>query len=178
MARLREYLPQLFTHTLCRKFREEQGRVAERLPRVGVDVQDEMSGEPERPQNPQVILRETLARLTDGAQQGVAQIIEAVVRIAQLAAQRMPGNGVEREIPAGQIFLDRVRELNDGMPAERFDVAPECGDLVHHAIAGEHADGPVLDADWHCSFEYFAHFGRLRARGEVPIRDPVTEQGI
>ena len=76
-----------------------------------------------------------------GGQAPPLQVGGAVEGVAQLAGQRVPRDGVEREVAPRQILINGMRELDDGVAAERLDIAPERRDLVHHTVGGDHADG-------------------------------------
>ena len=57
----------------------------------------------------------------------------------------MIGDGVDGEVAAGEILLQRHAVGHDRMAAIGRDVAPEGGHFVQHPVAVEHADRAVLD---------------------------------
>ncbi len=61
----------------------------------------------------------------------------------------MVGNGVDREIPPGQVVHERHAEFHHRMTPVRLNVLPERRDLVRPVGGIEHRDGAVLDADRH-----------------------------
>jgi hypothetical protein len=96
----------------------------------------------------------------------------------QHVADRVPRDGVEREVATSQVVVDFPRELDDGVPAERLDVATERRDLVHDTVGRQHADRAVLDADGHRAAEDAAHLLGSRARRQVPVVREAAEECV
>jgi len=51
----------------------------------------------------------------------------------------------DREVPAGQVFLEGLSEFHQRLPAQGQDVLAEGGDLQQGALPGEDPDRAVLD---------------------------------
>ena len=71
----------------------------------------------------------------------------SVERVAPLVAEGMVGDGVDGEVPAGQILVQRDAIVHHRMAAVGDDVAAKRGHLVQHAPPVQHADRAVLLAD-------------------------------
>ena len=80
----------------------------------------------------------------------------------------MPGDGVDGEVPASQIFIDVIGELHGGSATESLDVSPKGGDLVH-AFPRNDPHRPVLHADGHDPAEHRPHLLRTGAGGQIPV---------
>src|SRR5690606_6491302 len=122
-----------------------------------------------RAQHAQIVLGEALVRRADRAQPACTQVLQAREGVEQLAAQRMPRQGIAREVAPREVLDDGVRELDHGMAPRRLDVAAKRRDFVEYAVPAEHADRAVLDADRHGAAEQAPHLRRARTRREVPI---------
>src|SRR5690606_10030348 len=149
--------------------RQLRRRGDERVPGRWIDRQPEVPGEAERPEHTQVVLRKTLRRCADRPQAPRAQVLEPEVRVAQLLGERVPSQRVAGEIAAGEVLLDGVGELDDGVPAEGLEVAPERGHLVEDAITPEDADRAVFDPDRDGTAEEAAYLVRSRSGRQVPV---------
>jgi len=104
----------------------------------------ESTGEPEGSENPKVIFGKPFLRDPDSAKDPRFQILPARERILELFPDRVPGHGVHREIPSGQIFLKGIGELDHGVAARGLHIFPEGRDLQEGSIPGEDPHRPVL----------------------------------
>jgi hypothetical protein len=93
------------------------------------------------------------ARRADRAQHATLQVGRAAVRVAQLVADGVPGDRVDREVAPLQVLRQRVGEPHAGAAAEGLHIATEGRDLVHPAAPRQHSDSAVLDADRHGAAE-------------------------
>ena len=146
-------------------------------PRLEVEV--ELRGEADRPQEPQAVLGEAFHRIADGAQDASLEVGEPAGRVGEPAVERIPGEGVDGEITPDQVVLEVVGELN-------LVRAPR---VAVEAVAAKGRDlvGGVLMEDSDRA-EARSQFERAREErpgplgskigGEVPVRDPAPEQEI
>ena len=100
------------------------------------------------------------------------------MRVAPLVPQRVIGDGVDGEVAAGEILVERSAVLDHGMAPVGADVAPEGGDLVHHVRPVDHADRAVLHPDRRGAPEEPLHILRPRRGGEVEIGVRIAEEGV
>ena len=106
------------------------------------------------------------------------KIAKTVEGIEKLFAQRVPGDGVDREVPAGQILLHPVCELHHRPPSEGLHVPAEGGDLDEIPGPGEDAHGAVLDTDGHGAPEEALNLIGTGPSGQVPVPRLDTEKGV
>ena len=92
------------------------------------------------------------------------EVVPPAERVAPLVPQRMVGDGVDGEVAAGEILVQRDAVGHDGVAAVGGDVAAEGGHLVQHAPAVEHADGAVLLAHRRRAAEQRGHLCRRAPR--------------
>jgi hypothetical protein len=90
----------------------------------------------------------------------------------------MPGEGIEREVPAGEILFDGLGKLHDGTSAKRLDIASERRHLVERSVLRKDADRSVIHANGHRPTEGRHDFLRMRSRREVPVVCGPTEQDV
>src|SRR5690606_35668914 len=177
-GRLPQDLPELLTDPLGREARQLRHRRNERTPRRPFDLEDEVPGEAECTQDPQVVLGKTVRGVPDGPEPAGPEVLQPQERVADLARERVPGQRVAGEVAPREVFLDRIREFDPGVAPVRLDVAAEGRDLVEDAIPAEHADGPVLDPDRHGPPEKAPDLLRPGPGREVPVADGEAERCV
>ena len=114
----------------------------------GLDAELEHRREADRPDHPKGVLLESGVRLADGAQDPGVEVEDAAVRVderGRLARSCAPGHRVDREVPASQVDIDRVAELDAVRSPEVgvVMVGPEGRDLEWRAVAADR-HGPEL----------------------------------
>lgn len=123
--------------------------LADRCPVFGSDREAEPSGEADRPQRAEAVLAQPLRGLPHATHDPRFEVATAVERVPHHQRLRVHRDGVDREVAAREILLERGAEADDRMPAVGLHVVPEGRDLVQHAGAVEHPDRPELDAHRH-----------------------------
>jgi hypothetical protein len=162
-----EPLEPLFPHPFRGQLSQPAGLGLDRLPGGGVDLELEPGREPERPEDPEVVLAEPLRRIADRPDQPPVQVAGSVERVTPLVPQRVVGDRVDGEVAPGQVVVQRGTEFHDRMAAVRRHIAPEGGDLVV-ASAGAHRHGAEPLADRHGVAEQpLDHVGGGRGRHVV-----------
>ena len=96
------------------------------------------------------------------------------MRVAQLSGQRVPGEGVDGEVAAAQVFLDGVGKGDPRPAAERLDVAAEGGHLVQLSIPPQHSHGSVLHPYGHRATKELLHLRWAGSGRKIPVarREP------
>ena len=148
-----------------------------RRPRL--DFQPQRRRKPEAPENPQGVLLETAVRVPHAAENSPAQILPSAEGVPELAPE-VPGHGVDREIPPGQVFPDGTGE-GHGLRAAVVPVRavhPVGGDL-HRAAGRFHGDGAVLQPRrLRPGAEHRQGFLRPGGGGHVPVLRPPAREGV
>ena len=75
------------------------------------------------------------------------EVRTAAERITHAQRLRMHGDGVDREIAAREVLVERGAEAHDGVATVGFHIVPERRDFMQGAVTVEHANGAELDAD-------------------------------
>jgi hypothetical protein len=136
-----------------------------------------------RAQHPQAVFAEALGRIAHGAQDPGLEIGQAVEGIDQPVIEHVVGDGVDREVAAGEIGHDVVHEVDavGAAPVAVTCLTPQGGDLV--AVLTEHdRHRAVLDPGRDHTREQRHHLLGLRAGRDVPVgvrrrrRSQVAEQ--
>jgi hypothetical protein len=118
-----------------------------------------------------------LVRIPDRAQDAPLQIGAAAERVAELALQRVPGKRVDREIPPGEILVERDAEPDLRVPPVRGDVRAERRHLDRLARLQD-SDRAVFDPDRVGPGEDLAYaFGESVGR-DVPVSGRLAEQPV
>ncbi len=145
---------------------------------VGVDVELEAGRETDRTERAQAVLAHAIRRIPDGADDAAGEIGTASERVADLVRARLVRDRVDGEVAAREVFVECGPEFHDRVAAIGLNVSPECGHLVGHVMAVEHANRAVLDAERHVTPEE-AHdlLGRGRG-GQVPVSIGKPEERV
>ena len=88
-----------------------------RRPRRVIHGEPEPGREADRAENAKVVLAEPLRRVAHGPHHPAPQIHLALKRVAPLVPKRMVRDGVDREVAAGEIVVERDAEADHRMPA-------------------------------------------------------------
>src|SRR5207247_4019714 len=112
--------PQLLGDPLPGEVGNQWRRHPDRLERRRFDLEPERRRHADRPDDAEGVLLEPLARLPDGPDGARPQVAEAVVEVDQTRLLggrcRPPGEGVDREVAAGQAGLGGPREPDATWP--------------------------------------------------------------
>lgn len=101
-------------------------------------------GEPEEPQDTQVILADPVFGMAHETHMARRQIGKPRAKRIEHLPVGARIKRVHREIAPRRILLNPVREGHDGMAPEGFHIAPEGRNLVR-LMPGDHRDGAMLD---------------------------------
>src|SRR6185295_11321340 len=173
-----ESLEPLVADPLRRELDQTGGGAVGCLPGVRFDGKAEPRREPERAQDPEVVLSESLRRIAHRAQHAALEIIRAAERIAPLMSQRMVGNGVDGEVAPGEIVIQRHSVRNHCVTAVGRNVAAESGNLVHRPVTVEHADGTVLESNRSRATKQRLNLLRRGGSGEVVVGMRVSQKRV
>ena len=116
----------------------------------GLDFEVERCGQPHGSDHPEGVLAEPAIGLTDRSKKPERKVIPTAVRVDKgglSAGSGTPGHRVHGEIASGQVFLDRLAELDGVRMAEVRvrNVAPEGGDFVlATGLTHDHGAEPIL----------------------------------
>ena len=167
------------THALGADFLERVQRSRDRFFGVGIEIGFERGGESRRPKHAKTILRKSLLRISDRAQNFLLEIFPAFERIDDQPGNWVDRDGVEREIAPREVGRDVTHEMHGvGMPAVRIrGLATQRGDLVAFSVM-QHGHGAVRDPGGDHLRKNLLHFLRKRVGGDVPIRNDATAQHI
>ena len=168
---LPQHLQQLFAHALGGEVHQLRRRLPRRLPRRVVDAQPEAAGKAQGAQHAQPVLAKALGGVAHGAQDAVAQVRQAAVRIAHLLRKRMPGDRVDGEVAPLQVVIHPVREDDARVPSVRLHVPAKGRYLVQPSILPQHPHRPVRDADGHRAAKEALDVARAGGGGQIPIAD-------
>ena len=153
-------------------------RSRQRPPRPLLDPEAEPARETKRPQDPQVVFPEPCDRIPDRPENAALEIGPPLEWVAEPPVERVPRNGVDREVAPREILVERIREGDDRMAAARLDIPPEGCDLVEPSSPVEDADGPVGHAHGDRPAKERLHLRRRGLRGKVPIQGHPTAERV
>ena len=91
---------------------------------------------------------------------------------------RIVCDGIDGEVAARQILVQRGPELDDGVTAIGLYVAAKGRDFMHHVVLVEHTDRAELDPDRYGAPEELAHLRRGRRGGEIPVEVRLTQKRV
>ena len=179
-GRAAKQLAQFLPHPLWRKAGQQLPALAGGRLGSWVDGKAQHGGKAQQAQNPQSVLLKPADRLAHAAQQAGLQIRPPSKRVPQ-AAIRVPGHGIDREIPAGQVLLNGGG-VADGLWAAVAGVGPvrpEGGDL-HQPLGKNQAYGAVGPACVHSGKLGKAgqHLLRAGLGSNVPVRGGPAQQAV
>ena len=117
-----------------------------------MDPELEARAEPQRAQNPQIVLLKPPVGITDGTDQLLLEILLALEGITPLVPDRMIGDGVDGKVAPRQVVHERHAELHHRVAAICLDILPKGRDLVRLIVRVEHSHGAVLDSHRHGAF--------------------------
>src|SRR5215213_8490 len=95
----------------------------DRVPRVGVDGEFETRREPYRAKGAQAVLAHPLVGYADRADDPTLEVEASPERVADLARPGRERDGVDREIPACEVVVERGAELDLRVATVWLDVA-------------------------------------------------------
>ena len=128
-----------------------------------------------------MVLGDPDERVADEADPPSRQVGLAAEIVEDLQADRVRGQGVDREVAPGGVLPPVVRIGDGGPAAVGCDVAPQSRDLDR--LAGDDGgDGAMGESGRHRLDPRLAeplhHLRRLKAGGEVDVADLEPEQGV
>jgi len=174
-----EQLEQLVAHPLGRHGGQAACGLAGRVPGRRIELEVEHGSEAHGAQHPQVILGEAPARLTDGPDQPRRQVRPAAEGVAERARDRVEGQGVDREVPPGQILFQAADEGHSiGVTPVGARTIDAVGGHLHRLAVDQDRHGPVLQPGGDGPGKELQHLLGERARGDVVVVDRPAEQQV
>ena len=153
---------------------------ADGLGGAGFDGKPQAGGEAEAPENPQGVLLEPFFRVPHRPQDVGGQVRPPAEGVGQLPPE-VDGDGVDGEIPAGQVLRQGTGKLHALRMAvvQVIAVPAEGGDLHAPPAARSDGDGAVLEPGGQGVGGEEGQYGlRLRAGGHIPIPGLPPQQGV
>ena len=174
-----QQLDQLVAHPLRRDLREDVERGRDRATGAGLQRQPQRAGESHRPQRAQPVLAEAGERIAHGAQPAAPQVLGTGERIAQHARDRIPGDGVHREVAPRQVSVD-VAEERHRAGAAAVEIGPLAAEGGHLdlVLRGQDRHGPVLHSRRNDAREELHHLLRQRIGRDVEIVRRLSTQQV
>ena len=110
-----QQLGELLAHPLRRDDLERRGALRHRCAHRRRDVEAELGGEARRPHHPQRVVGEGLLGGGRRHQPPVDEVVEAAVHVDELEARQPDRHGVDGEVAAHEVALERVAEHHLGL---------------------------------------------------------------
>ena len=171
-------LEPLVSHALGGELRQSGSRLDRGGPCGRIDREAEARGKTQASEDAEIVLPEALGGITHRADRPALQVGAPIEGIAPLVPQRVIGDGVDREVTAGEIVVKRDAVRHDRVPPVRGHVPSEGGHLVEHSAPVEDAHRAVLLADRSGVAEK-AHDLRGRRRGgEIEVGVRVAQERV
>jgi hypothetical protein len=139
-------LLELLLHALGREPAERRRARHDRVPRRRLDRELEPRREADRAQRPEPVLAHPVVGHSHGAHDAAGEVTAPVVGVVHRVPRGRVRDRVDREVAPREVVVERGAEGDPRVAAVGLHVAPEGGDLVHAAVAVEHAHGAELDA--------------------------------
>ena len=168
-----------FADSLSRDITNRRCGAFHRSPGRGIDREVHARGEAGSAQDAQMVLLETVVRISDRADNSGAQIAHPADQIDQLVGDRIVKHSVDSEVAANRIFLDcakayRRRTASVGV----FGVSAKGRDFDRLAVGEHYADHAELLSDRDGAVEHSKHNFGARVGGDVVILGLDAEDSI
>ncbi len=171
-------LEPLLSHPLRGEPLQPLGAPPSRRPGLRLNGEPEAGREPDGAEDPEEILANAVPRRPDRPDHSGVNVLPSPEGIAPFVTDRVVGDGVDGEVPPGQVFVERGAEGNDCVTAIGLDVAAEGGHLVKMPAPVEHADRPVADAHRNGVRKEPEHHLRWRRGHEVHVALALAEERV
>ena len=165
-----QQLQELVADPLPRNLGEDVERLRNGLLGGTVERESQRGGEADRAERAQAVLAKARQRIAHRAEPPVLEIAHAAERIAQVVGERIPGDGIDGEVAAGEVALDLAEEGHRGGPAP-VEVGAFAAEGGHFDVVGpgEHRDGAVGDAGRRGAREEALHFLGERVGRDIEV---------